>query len=348
MKSLVVENDGSVSICQVPVPNIKDYEMLVRVQASAICGTDMKILHNALKGYSNYPTILGHEGVGVVTQVGCKVKNLQVGDSVIMPLIFGNCGEFYSTFGAMSEFAVAGDAAALVDDGVPFDEVQAYTAYVAQNKIPGEIDPVAATMIITFREVYSTMKRLGFRKGQSIVIYGAGPVGLTFIKFAKIMGLSPVVSVDIADEKREQALLVGADVFLNSKTVALDEQIREMFPNGVDILLDAAGVADLINTNVKLVKEFGQVCVYGVTAKNELNFNWQKSPYAFDLRFVQWPSKHEESSVHNEIVALMLSGKLNGQDFISQVYPFEQAPAAIEFFKSGRNSKKIVLKMPDC
>jgi threonine dehydrogenase-like Zn-dependent dehydrogenase len=345
MKSLIVEKDGSVALREVPLPGFGGHEMLVKVQASAVCGTDMKILHNSLKGFTDYPTMLGHEAAGVVVGIGNKVRNYKVGDSVIMPMIFSKCGEYFSTWGAMSEYAVAGDAAALIEDGIPLDDVHAPSAFVAQNKIPGELDPVSATMIITFREVYSTMKRLKFAKGQNIVIYGAGPVGMTFIKFAKLMGLSPVVCVDITDDKIAQAKSVGADIGINSAKVNAGEEIRKLFPKGADILLDAAGVPALINENVKLVREFGSVCVYGVTPKNELMMSWQEAPYAFDLRFVQWPSKTEEASVHDEIVNMMLEGKLDGRDFISDVYDFDKAVEAIDFFTSRRNNKKIVLKM---
>ena len=344
MKSLIVEANGDVSIREVPVPEYGDYEMLVKLQASAVCGTDMKILHNTLKGFSDYPTMLGHEGVGKVVAIGSKVKNYSIGDYVVMPLIFGKCGAYFSTWGAMSEYAVAGDAGALANDGVPLDEKTAFSAYAAQNKLPQQLEPVAATMIITFREVYSTMKRLGFSAGQNIVIYGAGPVGMAFIKFAKLMGLSPVVCVDICDEKTEQAKAIGADVVINAAKQDASARLLELFPAGADILLDAAGVPALINQNVRLVREFGQVCVYGVTADNALMFNWQQAPYAFDLRFVQWPSKYEEAAVHDDIVKMMLDGRLNGMDFISDVYDFDQASEAIAFFKHKKNQKKIVLR----
>lgn len=345
MKSLIVEKDGSVSIREVPLPYYNEYEMLVKVEASAVCGTDMKILHNSLKGFTDYPTMLGHEGVGEVVEIGSKVKNYQVGDKVIMPMGLRKCGDYFSTWGAMSEYAVAGDAAALQADGIPLDDIHAPSAAIAQNKIPRELDPVSATMIVTFREVYSTIKRLGFQKGQNIVIYGAGAVGMTFIKLTKLLGLNPVVCVDIFDDKIAQAKKVGADIGINSKKEDANDQIRKLFPKGADILLDAAGVPALINQNVKLVREFGQVCVYGVTPKNELLMSWQEAPYAFDLRFVQWPSKFEEASVHDEIVRMMLNGRLDGMDFISDVYDFDQAVEAMEFFANRKNTKKIVLKM---
>ena len=79
MKALIVEKNGGVSVRNVPQPIYNEYEALVKVHASSVCGTDMKILHNKLKGFSDYPTILGHEGVGEVVEIGKKVRNLKVG-----------------------------------------------------------------------------------------------------------------------------------------------------------------------------------------------------------------------------------------------------------------------------
>ncbi len=344
MKALVAQRDGSVSIEEVPVPQIGKYEALVEVKASAVCGTDMKILHDSLKGFSEYPTIIGHEAVGMVVETGNKVRNLKKGDMVIMPLTPEKCGDYFSTWGAMAQYSVVGDYKTMSDDGLTVDGKRLCDFHFAQNIIPGTLDPIGATMIITFREVYSTIKRLGFKSGQNIVIYGAGPVGLTFVKFAKLMGLNPVVCVDIDDNKTSNAKEAGADIVLNSKKIDANSEIRKLFPSGADILLDAAGVPALINTNLKLVRSFGQVCVYGVTPVNEHLINWQEAPYTFDLRFVQWPSKYEEAAVHNEIITMMLDGRLDGMDFISDVFDFKDSVKAIDMFKARENQKKIVLK----
>lgn len=345
MKALVVYEDGRAALKKVPVPKYGEYEALVKVQASSLCGTDMKILHNNLKGFTDYPTILGHEGVGKVVAVGSKVRNFKVGDSVVLPYILGTCGEYYSTWGAICEYSTVGDSQAMVEDGLEIDDKTLYEFNFAQCTIPDMFDPVAATMIVTFREVYSTMLRLGFKKGQNIVIYGAGPVGLTFIRLSKYIGMGPIISVDTREDKRRQALDAGADIALNSTVCNVAAEVRGMFPNGVDILLDAAGVPALINENLKLVKDYGDVCVYGVTPKNELLMNWQEAPYSFNLRFAQWPSKKEEAAVHGEIIEMMKSGVLRGEDYISDVFSLDEAEKAIEFFKAHKNAKKIAIRM---
>ena len=344
MKALVVESDGTATVKDVPQPHIGEYEALVKMKASSMCGTDMKILHNNLKGFTDYPTILGHEGVGEVVKVGTKVRNFAVGDQVILPYILEKCGEYYATWGAIAEYATVGDTDAMVADGLPMDEKVLHEFNFAQRKIPSDFEPVAATMIVTFREVYSTMLRMNFHKGQGIVIYGAGPVGLTFIRLAKHIGMSPIVCIDRKDEKMQQALDMGADYAINSVKEEIEPQLNKIFPEGIEVLLDAAGVPALINQNLKLVRNFGKVCVYGVTPKNELMMSWQEAPYNFDLKFVQWPSKKEEAAVHDEIIKMIEDGVLKGKDFISDVFDFSKVEEAVEFFKAGKNNKKIAIR----
>ena len=340
MKALVVYEDGSVAVKRVPVPRIGPYDALAKIQASAICGTDIKILHNDLKGFSNYPTILGHEGVGKIVETGAKVRKFKVGNSVVLPSIPGRCGEYYSTWGAISEYALVSDAEAMAADGLAFDE-----GAVAQCVIPESINPVAATMIVTFREILSTMLRLGFHKGQNIVIYGVGAVGLTFIRLAKHLGMGPVISVIRNESKRTQAVEAGADYIINSSMTDVVNEVRKLLPKGADILLDAAGVPELIATNMKIVKEFGDICIYGVLPSKEVSLNWKDAPFSFNLRFAQWPSKYEEAAVHQQVIDMMEQGALNGNDFISDVFKIDEAELAIECFKAHHNKKKIVITM---
>jgi threonine dehydrogenase-like Zn-dependent dehydrogenase len=343
MKALVVERDGSVSIREAPLPQYNDYEVLVKMQASAVCGTDIKILHNSLKGYSDYPTILGHEGVGEVCEVGKKVRNIKIGDKIVGSKIFGKCGDYFSTWGAMAEYAVAGDLEAMVEDGLGVNE-DIVSKYVSRRKIPNALESVGATMILTFREVYSQVKRWNFMAGQNIVVYGAGPVGLTFVKLAKIFGMYPVICIDIDDQKVVNAKAIGADIVFNSRKTDVDHEIHKLFPAGIDLLVDAVGVPSLINNNLKLVKYAGQVCVYGIMPEQELLMNWQEAPYTFDLRFGQWILCTETAAVHEEVVQMMLDGKLDGMDFISDVFSFEDSLEAMEMYKAHKNQKKIVLK----
>ena len=87
MKGLVIWKDGHASLEEMKKPEISEYQALVRVTAGALCGTDKEIIYDVLKGFHNYPTVLGHEGVGRVEAVGSKVKNFAVGDKIVLPFL---------------------------------------------------------------------------------------------------------------------------------------------------------------------------------------------------------------------------------------------------------------------
>lgn len=343
MKGLVVLKDGSVKVCEMPRPEYGEYQVLIKVISGGICGTDMKILHNNLKGFSDYPTVLGHEGVGEVVEVGDKVRNIHVGDYMVLPYIFGKVGEYYATWGAFAEYAVAGDTDAMLADGYQIDNETLYEFNYAQRVIPKDLDPVGACMIVTFREVFAAVKRLGFTKDQSIVVFGAGPVGLTFLTFIRMLGMGPVTCVELHDEKLREAQRMGAHHLINASNEDVEARLREIYPDGVDIVLDAAGVPSIYNTALNVIVDHGDVCVYGVTPKNEVTLNWDKAPYNWNLRFIQWPSKMEEAAVHDQIVSWMQDGTLEPFNYISDVFTFKEAEKAIELFQTRENLKKIAI-----
>lgn len=162
-------------------------------------GTDTKILHGSFKNIdpAEYPCLLGHEGVGEVVEVGKNVTGSEVGDKILLPFI-ENPPEGYSSYwGAFSEYAVCGDWKAMANNGQGPGSDAFGEFYYTQSKLPRDIDPIDATMIITFREVLSAAKKFGFGPGKSVAIFGAGPVGLSFVKFAKILGMAPIILFDI-------------------------------------------------------------------------------------------------------------------------------------------------------
>ena len=169
---------------------------------------------------------------------------------------------------------------------------------MAQQIVPPDIDPVQAAMIVTFREVLSAIKRFGFSENKSLVVYGAGPVGLCFIRFAKLLGMDPVIAFDIVDEKLDEAFRMGADYCFNSTRVNAVEETRKLCRDGVDFVVDAVGLNQLINQAMEMVKYNGKICCYGISPKLNMELDWSRAPYNWTLQFVQWPSKLEESEAH--------------------------------------------------
>ena len=159
MKTLVVERDGRITVHEVNKPRYNEYQALVKTIACGMCGTDIKLIHRTFKGFpeSVYPIMLGHEGVGEVVEAGSKVKGLKVGDKVLLPFVDPdpeNLPGLGSGWGALSEYAVVCDPKAPWPGGAP-------DCAFAQTVLDDDLDPVDATMIVTFREVLSNIRYFG-------------------------------------------------------------------------------------------------------------------------------------------------------------------------------------------
>jgi len=344
MKSLVVNDQGILSIENVSMPRFNEYQALVKMESCGICnGTDMKLIHRQFKGFHTYPAILGHEGVGRVVETGSKVKHLKIGDIVLLPFLEEKTDGYYPAWGAFSEYAVVGDGRAMLEDGVGPHSPLFSEAYYAQQVVPEDISPVNAAMIVTFREVLSACKRFGFRENNSLVIFGAGPVGLCFTKFAKLLGMGPIMLVGIHDEKIREGAALGADYIWNSTKVDIIEEIRKVCKDGVDFVVDAAGVNQIINQAMELVRYNGKICCYGISPQLNMQLDWSKAPYNWDLQFLQWPSKLEESQCHRQIVSWIQTGVLNPEDFISDVIEFDRVIDAYKMVEEKKAKKKIII-----
>lgn len=340
MKSYVVYEEGKCRIEEMPMPTYGEYDALVKIESCGVCnGTDSKIIHGKFKGIDSFPVVLGHEGVGRVVAKGDKVTSYDIGDLVLMPYWSDVPEGYTSGWGTYSEYNIVTDALAQEKDGI----IPAEFSY-GQRKLPADFDPVSSAMIITFREVLSTMKRFGFEPNKSLVVLGMGPVGLSFVQFAKLHGMGPVIAIDIADDKLELAKKRGADYVINSKKENIVETVRKICPDGVDFSLDAVGVTSFINTSLAIIKPDAKVCVYGISVNNSETVDWSACPYNWTLHFHQFPSKKAESDAHDQIVHWIQAGILNPYDYISHVYDFEDIDKAFENIENKVPMMKMVIK----
>lgn len=338
MKTLVIAKDGALSIQEVNRPRYGVYQALVKTIACGMCGTDVKLLHRTFKGFpeSMYPVMLGHEGVGEVVEVGSKVTTFHVGDKVLLPFVDAdeeNLPGLGSAWGALSEYAVVCDPAAPDAPDCAF----------AQTILDDDLDPVDSVMIITFREVLSSIRFFGIQPEDSVVVFGCGPVGLTYIKFLSLLGVKNLIACDILPEKLAQAKNYGATHLINSKEQDVRAAVRSLYPEGVDFALDAAGFPSIVNQAMGLIRDRGSVLCYGVPEKEEITIDFSPADYNWRVIYQQMPRKREEGQAHEQVLAWMRSGQLNIKDFISDYFPFDQAVEAYDKLLSKKILKKGII-----
>ncbi|WP_027482835.1 zinc-dependent alcohol dehydrogenase [Deinococcus pimensis] len=256
MKAVVWHGIGDIRLDDVPEPTIQEpSDAIVRLTASAICGTDLHFVHGT-GGEMEPGTILGHEGVGVVEQVGPDVRNFRPGDRVVIPstIACGYCSYCRAGYTAQCDNANPnGPLAGTAFYGGPkasgpFHGLQAEKArvpFAATNlvKIPDSVtDQQAILCSDIFPTAYFGAELAEIQEGDTVAVFGCGPVGQFVITSAKLMGAGRVFAVDSVESRLETARYQGAET-INFEQEDPVETIRRLTGGaGVDRAIDAVGV----------------------------------------------------------------------------------------------------------
>jgi L-iditol 2-dehydrogenase len=279
--------------------------------------------------------------VGIVVAVGDRVKNFKPGDRVIggMLGIFSD-PTLYSGWGGFSEYVVAHDHDAMVADGVADETHGWFDACEIQNVVPEDIPVEEAVIACTWREVLGAFRDFRLQPGKKVIVYGSGPVGLSFVKLGKLFGLGQIDVVEPLPEKRRLAQKMGADrVFSPEEVQSADFRTRE--GRSYDTVIDAVGLEEVVNSGLPLLKMGGDVCVYGVMTKNP-TLHLNEAPYNFDLHIHQWPTRSEERAAMQTLNRWIREGKLKASDFVTHRLPMDRIVEAFDAVKRGEVIKAIL------
>ncbi len=336
----VVSRFGEVHAEEVPMPEMGDYDALVKIAACAFCnGTDRHIIEGTFPFLSPLPVILGHESVGEVVEIGSEVQNYKRGDLVFRPAAKYKDvpGAPNSNWGGFAEYGIITDSKAISGDSA---------GRSMQQIIPEGISPVEATILITVKETLSSLQIANLKAGQSLLIFGSGPVGMSFALCGKMLGASPVVLVGRRDERLEQTLGFGVDTVINSAKEDVVQRARDLSGGtGFDLVVEAVGNYELINLAVKTVARRGIVGIYGVPPVSRDEFQQFKldcrgTPGNWSLSFIN----PDEPSTHEMVCGWAKHGLLPMERFITHTMPLSEIHRAYELIKKG-NAIKIVLTM---
>src|SRR5438270_2331267 len=255
MKAVVFHGIGDIRVDEVPKPKIKKpTDAVVRITASAICGTDLHFVRGTLTGMKS-GTVLGHEAVGVVEEVGSGVRNFREGDRVIIPSTLGcgycsycRAGYFSQCDNASSEGAegtlfFGGPAEAGSLDGMQAEFVRVPFANTSLVKLPDDVsDDQSILLSDIFPTGYMAAEMAEIKPGRTVAIFGCGPVGQFAIASAKLMRAGRIIAIDTIKSRLDMARSQGAEAIDFNADDPI-KAIKELTGGiGADRVIDAVGV----------------------------------------------------------------------------------------------------------
>ena len=331
MLSIAVDQHGTILPVEIPDPIPSPYQALIRTEAACICNaTDAEIVEGRLPAVQCYPTLLGHENVGVVVAVGNRVTSYQVGDRVVGGLLLTPTDPTYSSgFGGFSQYVLADDYAAMQRDHIlqenPGDDVVCKIMRV----IPPDIPVEAAAMLCTWREVLGSFTDMDLLEAKRLIVFGGGPVGQSFVQFAKLLGMEFVGLVDSHESRRSLAVTLGADdVFTRDEPRLLKHYAREAGQE-IDAVIDAVGKEEILQIGLRMIRQGGAVCVYGLLGDRQIMLDTKYAPRNWHLAMHQWPVRESEAAAQETLCDWIRNGKLDWQDFIQGEFAVTETAAAM-------------------
>ena len=262
MKAAIVnEFKQQLEIKEVPIPEIGYGEVLVKIKACGVCHTDLHAAHGDWPIKPKLPLIPGHEGVGIVEEVGPGVTSIKKGDAVGIPWLYSACGECeYCLTGRETLCPHQLNAGYSVDGGYA-EYCKAPANYIV--KIPNglsfeEVSPIFCAGVTT----YKALKVSETQPGDWVAIYGIGGLGHVALQYAKAMGFN-VIAVDIQDDKLELATKLGADITINGLKVDPVQEIYERV-GGVQSAISVAVTKRAFEQAYRSVKRGGTLVVVGL------------------------------------------------------------------------------------
>ena len=338
MKAAIVEKPGVLAVRDIPRPEVGEYDALCDLLYGATCsGTDLHLIEGSFPWPVTYPTVIGHESIGRVVEVGPKVRYLKTGDLITrVGTLASPDGMFSVNWGGFAEYGIARDHWAMREDGI---DAGAWQRFRVNQVLPPDTDPAAATMMTTWRETLSYATRMGVSAGASVLVIGSGGVGLSFVAQAASLGATQIVMIGNA-ARRDVAVAAGATGYADYGADDAPEQVARMEPDGFDFVIDAVGKAEVLDDALPLLSSGGTIGIYGIDDYGQCLLN----PVRARGSFTCYSGGYDEAETHESVLAEMREGRLRAELWLDLEHPFdlEEIDKAIEAVRDRTVVKSLV------
>lgn len=330
MKALKISRPDSAEIIEMPIPTLKEDEILIKVMASGICGTDIHIYRGEYMG--EYPVIPGHEFAGIVEAVGNHVTRFRQGDRVaVEPNIA--CDNCMNCLNNRQNFCLNWTAIGVTRPG---GMAQYTTAPEKAVFNIGEIPFEQGAFMEPLSCVLHGVSRLQPEIASRTLIFGAGPIGILLLQVLRLKGASEITVVDKNQDRAEFAVEMGAnEVFTN---------LADLESSVFDSVVDATGAIPVMNRTIDFIRQGGKVLLFGVPPKGEkINLD------AFTIFHKGLTILSSFTSVRNsyQAVDLLKKKQIDLSGLISHKLPIEDFIHGIKVLENGTESVKKVIIHPN-
>jgi threonine dehydrogenase-like Zn-dependent dehydrogenase len=369
MKALVFHAPKEVTVDTVPDPKIEDpRDVILRVTSTAICGSDLHIYNGFFP--QPKPQVLGHEFMGVVEDVGPRVMKLKRGDRVVVPfpIACGNCWfcehkvptaceqSNPEHYGPDGETQAGGGLFGYTDlyggySGGQAQYVRVPFADYGPRKVPESLKDEEVLFLSDILPTgYTGLKWAEVKPGDTVAVWGCGPVGLMALKMARVLGAKQAIGVDILDYRLQKARESAGAVTINGKKEDAIEAVRELTEGrGADVVIDAvgmeanrgigekiydalhlqAGTISVLEECIRAVRRGGRMSVLGVYGTNYANFPLGRlMDKGVRVQLGQAPVQ----TYIDELMSFIVEGRVRADDIISHRLPLDSAPRAYKMF----------------
>ena len=339
MKAIVISNPNEIEIREVPMPEVKPGEALLKVKYVGICGADIAS-YTGNQPFTTYPRIPGHEFSAEIVKIPENDKGLKVGDIVTCNPYF-NCGECYSCQRGYVNCCTDNQTMGVQRDGA-FCE---YISMPVERIFDGKgLSAKELALIEPFSISQHAVSRSTIKKSDTVLVLGAGPIGLFALIAAKQL-CKKIVVADILDNRLELAKEYGADAIVNTKTQSLEEFTKEFTNgNGFDVCIEACGAPETFLGCIDACAFAGNIILIGngkretsfihsIILKKELNIHGSRNALKDDF-------------INN--IDLVASGKADIMKMVSGVYEMNDAISAFEALKNNDGTlAKLLINIGD-
>jgi L-iditol 2-dehydrogenase len=343
MKAAIFRGPNQLVLEEIETPEINEFEILVKVNVSAVCGTDVRILEGKKTKGVRTPSIIGHEMVGTVVKVGEEITEFSVNDRVgVIPVI--PCRKCHYCLNNQENVCANRTAIGYEYDGgfaeyvrIPKDAIEAGNLVKLPDHVPFEqaviTEPLACCL--------NGQNKANVKVNDTVIIIGGGPIGLMHVQLAKIAGAKQVILSEPIDHRREKALEAGADLVVNPEKESLQGKVMSATDQlGADVVIMAIGIPGIVNNSANLLKKGGTLNLFAGFTKGVMS-EIDPNVIHYNEINVNGTSALTRSNYY-ESLSLISAGLINTEVLTTSGYTLETIEQAILDVRNGKGMKSII------